>query len=244
MPLKHSKSPQAFKSNVKTEMAHGKPQKQALAIAYSAKRRAKAKGGNVAAKADSSPTGMEGCPDCMDMGGKCMAHGGQAYAEGGEVDAQAPLHTKPTGSNYELEESTATQSMAPHELVDSDLPSSEDSSDEEEDLPKVSESLSLAAEIMKDRKRQKMAKGGTVKSYEDSSESSMVGADHGPTDDEMGMNETHDSDELDAPREDGRDSRGLNAEPVHTMEDDEHDVSDASLVSQILMDRKKRRKGM
>jgi len=48
MPLKHGKSEKAFKSNVKAEMHAGKPQKQALAIAYSVKRRAKkAKGGGV-----------------------------------------------------------------------------------------------------------------------------------------------------------------------------------------------------
>ena len=38
MPLKKSKSPKAFSSNVKTEMKAGKPQKQAVAIAYQMKR--------------------------------------------------------------------------------------------------------------------------------------------------------------------------------------------------------------
>jgi hypothetical protein len=40
MPLKTSTSKEAFKSNIKTEMAHGKPQKQAVAIAYAQKRKA------------------------------------------------------------------------------------------------------------------------------------------------------------------------------------------------------------
>jgi hypothetical protein len=40
MPLKKSSSPKAFKANIKTEMAHGKPQKQAVAIAYAMKRKA------------------------------------------------------------------------------------------------------------------------------------------------------------------------------------------------------------
>ncbi len=35
MPLSKGKSKKAFAGNVKTEMAAGKPQKQALAIAYS-----------------------------------------------------------------------------------------------------------------------------------------------------------------------------------------------------------------
>jgi hypothetical protein len=40
MPLVKSKSKEAFKKNVKTEMAMGKPVKQAVAIAYSEKREA------------------------------------------------------------------------------------------------------------------------------------------------------------------------------------------------------------
>lgn len=41
MPLKKSASKKAFVQNLKTEIAHGKPKKQALAIAYSVKRKAK-----------------------------------------------------------------------------------------------------------------------------------------------------------------------------------------------------------
>ena len=40
MPLVKSASPAAFRKNVKAEMAAGKPQAQALAIAYSVKREA------------------------------------------------------------------------------------------------------------------------------------------------------------------------------------------------------------
>ena len=40
MPLVKSASPAAFRKNVKTEMAHGKPQKQAVAVAYSVQRAA------------------------------------------------------------------------------------------------------------------------------------------------------------------------------------------------------------
>ena len=41
MPLKKSASKKAFRENVKKEMAAGKPQKQAVAIAYSVQRKAK-----------------------------------------------------------------------------------------------------------------------------------------------------------------------------------------------------------
>ena len=40
MPLEKSTSKKAFGKNIETEMHHGKPQKQAVAIAYSEKREA------------------------------------------------------------------------------------------------------------------------------------------------------------------------------------------------------------
>lgn len=43
MPLTHSSSKKAFAKNVKAEMKAGKPQKQAVAIAYSVQKRAKKK---------------------------------------------------------------------------------------------------------------------------------------------------------------------------------------------------------
>ena len=43
MPLKKSKSDKAFKSNVKAEIKAGKPQDQAVAIAYQMKRDAEHK---------------------------------------------------------------------------------------------------------------------------------------------------------------------------------------------------------
>ena len=47
MPLIKSKSPEAFKKNIKAEIKAGKPQKQAVAIAYAVKRSAKkSKGGS------------------------------------------------------------------------------------------------------------------------------------------------------------------------------------------------------
>lgn len=45
MPLKKSTSKKAFSANVRAEMNAGRPQKQALAIAYSVKRKAAASKG-------------------------------------------------------------------------------------------------------------------------------------------------------------------------------------------------------
>ena len=52
MPLIKGKSQKSFEKNIKTEMHHGKPQKQALAIAYAVKRKAqhKAHGGAIEEK--------------------------------------------------------------------------------------------------------------------------------------------------------------------------------------------------
>lgn len=44
MPLMKSPSKKAVSKNIKTEMKHGKPQKQAIAIALSVQREAKKKG--------------------------------------------------------------------------------------------------------------------------------------------------------------------------------------------------------
>lgn len=44
MPLKKSTGKAAFSSNIRAEIAAGKPQKQAVAIAYAVKRRASKKG--------------------------------------------------------------------------------------------------------------------------------------------------------------------------------------------------------
>jgi hypothetical protein len=41
MPLKKSPTPKAFTANVKAEVKAGKPVKQAVAIAYAVKRKAK-----------------------------------------------------------------------------------------------------------------------------------------------------------------------------------------------------------
>lgn len=50
MPLKKSASKRAFGENVAAEMRAGKPQRQALAIAYSVKREAESRGRKASVK--------------------------------------------------------------------------------------------------------------------------------------------------------------------------------------------------
>lgn len=74
MPLIKGKSNKAFEHNLKTEMKHGKPQDQALAIAYSVKRKAKkkyAKGGEVNESAVSERRPM---PEERDKDTKMVEH--------------------------------------------------------------------------------------------------------------------------------------------------------------------------
>lgn len=53
MPLVKSAGKKAFSKNVEREMADGKPQKQAVAIAYSVQRRARGQKGILSAAAKS-----------------------------------------------------------------------------------------------------------------------------------------------------------------------------------------------
>jgi hypothetical protein len=98
MPLIKGKSPKAFSKNVATEMDAGKPQKQALAIAYSVKRKKKASGGTVES---GSPT--------------------MNYAEGGEtgdsnLGAYRTAHNHLTPEQHEAkakEVRTGAEGMSP-----------------------------------------------------------------------------------------------------------------------------------
>jgi hypothetical protein len=124
-------------------MKAGKPQKQALAIAYSTKRNAKkmAKGGSVPMQTgdDKSAYARSTCPDCYAEGGKCMAHGGdvQHMAEGGRVKDKRELHTKGDDANHELNDING-QDTERSEFGYGE--SSEEASERRRDMPQLSES--------------------------------------------------------------------------------------------------------
>lgn len=88
MPLMRSKSKKAFEHNVETEMKHGKPQDQSLAIAYSVKRKPKkkmAEGGDMSKSTASNPSSR------MDSGfGKVIMK-----AKGGEINDSAKTERRP-----------------------------------------------------------------------------------------------------------------------------------------------------
>lgn len=80
MPLVNGKSDKAFKENIKTEIEHGKPQDQAVAIAYHQKRMNMSEG---------TPAGMEGEGMGGFQNGKGFGSGIQSM--GGEQKCSAPM---------------------------------------------------------------------------------------------------------------------------------------------------------
>lgn len=94
MPLVQGKAPKSFSSNVSTEMHAGKPQNQALAIAYAVKRKnaKKMAHGGVVENEKLRPMHEPAHNDAVELAKavmeKHMAHGGM-YAEGGMVDEDA-----------------------------------------------------------------------------------------------------------------------------------------------------------
>lgn len=129
----------------------------------------------------------------------------------------------------------------------------------ESDRPKRSKP-SVSEESLSERNDSSvlhMAQGGSV-SYEDDSEmneSSKVGSLQGAIDASSQSSKSPLKDEVDPDAEDGRESRGLNLEPVHEMTDPKHDQESASkdsdyeehddsLVGEILRERRLRRRGM
>ena len=148
MPLMKSRSPKAFSRNVSAEMNAGKPQKQALAIAYSVKRKAPKK---MYAGGETPDHNMPLERDVRNHNEKLHPH--SEYAEGGEVgsDREEESYTMSDDSpllhdehedfltDYDSEdpynerpESQPEDSM--HETADSMPPGNTDGDAEEESI--------------------------------------------------------------------------------------------------------------
>jgi Domain of unknown function (DUF6321) len=92
MPLIKSKSEKAFKSNIKAEIAAGKPQKQAVAIAYDVQRRApkKADGGGLYANINAKRQRIaEGSGEKMRKPGSAGAPTAEAFRESAKTAKHA-----------------------------------------------------------------------------------------------------------------------------------------------------------
>lgn len=92
MPLKKSASKKAFSENVRTEMHHGHPQDQSLAIAYSVQRKARrkkhAEGGQPEPDPSPSPSKVDIILAPVKKYVKTHTDGGpKEYAEGGSISA-------------------------------------------------------------------------------------------------------------------------------------------------------------
>lgn len=92
MPLIKSKSDKAFKSNIKAEIAAGKPPKQAVAIAYDVQRRApkKADGGGLYANINAKRQRIaEGSGEKMRKPGSAGAPTAEAFRESAKTAKHA-----------------------------------------------------------------------------------------------------------------------------------------------------------
>lgn len=117
MPLMHGKSKKAFSKNVATEENAGKPKAQALAIAYSVKRKPKkmAKGGEAEAKETTvRPDGGYGSVTVMDAKGGPV----KKMAKGGPVSAKTEKRPMPETEANDAHE--IARNAAKHALIKAD----------------------------------------------------------------------------------------------------------------------------
>lgn len=93
MPLIPSKSKKAFSKNVETEMEHGKPQNQALAVAYAVKKKAKRKKMASGGSVESGSSTMN-------------------YAEGGRVNESARSERRPMPQELDKDRQQVSQNSS------------------------------------------------------------------------------------------------------------------------------------
>jgi hypothetical protein len=174
---------------------------------------------------ESAPRSPKTLQEALDYEHEDYKKAPDLYARGGMVE---PV---PENHNEEIE-----MAGMPNARVKDQTESSEENSDDEEDLPRKSMSLDLVGDIMMDRKRRvMMASGGMVQTN--------MGHDEYDADEPEGSG----SDELSSAH-DPAFEEGMDLEPVHTISDEAHDqqspsLDDHDLIGQILKERKMRRRG-
>lgn len=228
MPLIHSGSKKAMSENIKREMHAGKPQKQAIAIAYAIKRRKKAAGGEVKAEHEASmhephvaEHGLEGPNSNRKM--HPMAAGGEVHASSARHGA--PMHrtmdahaiaraimrhkamTHNTHEDLESPEATRAENQQMHSYAE---PMEEHDSDMEAESHRNIEPKEHAAPDAEDLPEHMMAKGGVLGEAMKSSD---------------GMDEEH------AARMEGDQSNFLSDEedmetPFHSTKSDEEELDE------------------
>jgi hypothetical protein len=167
MPLIHSKKPAAFKENIRKEVHAGKPVKQAVAIAYSVKRKAehKADGGMCECQG-------KGCAKCMDEGGSVS--GAQStqdsmrkafhYKDGGRIKG---VHEQ----NYPGESEAGDEVVRSNEYKQSGNPEHLAKSEEHMDRAKTLHKRKLwELQSMPNPKLKGLAHGGEVEPSDDDHE--------------------------------------------------------------------------
>lgn len=231
MPLIEGKSKKTLQKNIKTEIAAGKDPKQAVAIAYSVKRRNAAHGGMMKHVTQKETMHCEKCGHTMAMGGAVEEkqaskighpHSGVAKLAGGDMVSCA--HGGPASCNmgcYAEGGMVQNQKLHPGHEVPMDprlkhqTAAMRASGMNQSEVAKLAHGGSVVEDIMKSRK--KMARGGAVES------------------------------ERDAEPAFGED---IDLSNVHYMEDEAHDVDsnpsddDMSLVGQIMSEREKKKRSM
>lgn len=127
MPLIQSKSKKAMSENIKKEMDAGKPQKQAIAIAYSVQRKNKKKMAHGGMMAEFGHGEEEHSPQSIAEAIRRK----RAYAEGGEVDDEGhpsdmanieENNEEQPNSFYHLNEEEALEFDPDSSFIDHDQP--------------------------------------------------------------------------------------------------------------------------
>lgn len=162
MPLIHGKSEKSFDKNVSTEMGSGKPQKQALAIAYSIKRRmAKKKmadGGQVQPHNSTTQPSTESTRKFQ-----IASAFGPKKAKGGMIENE-DLNPFSEPEHEAKNEMMKQHRLSPYAQNHDDLEEPEEQTErvmpDEEDLPE-----GMFGNIARSMRMRKMADGGMIKGY-------------------------------------------------------------------------------